>query len=892
MFSQLRSMKWLAMLGMMVLAFETLPDLARADQPAAPTVIISGSVIDQHNSLPVAGVALDLLRDMTVVAKTTTDRDGKFAFAAQPQGVYAIVLRAVGYASERSDDIVAYGNAANVTLTLRRTETTSDARVLGHVVANGRAATLQTTTTIQQQVDPQVMLRTNQIRVAEVLAKLPGVNFTGQDSAVGDDIAIDIRGLKPSETQVLLDGHPIGPFGVYPGTIGGGSGAYDFQDSPLFALQNTVVTYGSGATGLYGVDAVGGAVDLQTLNPSVAPQTIMKYGLGGQGKQLFAVQMTGTENKFGYVFLHGVDGTYGDFSPQFVAQTGSRGNDFTSATLAKDTYLVTGNYLLRNDLVKLRYSFTPKSSLTLTGYSATSWDDKSGNGDNDYVTYPYALHQALNNPNCSTPTVPSGITVTLNSGSTCVTPQQYAAGASGPAGGGQNPFQALRSQDYHARYVTSVGHNEFVLDSFIDNYGQVRQRPPSNINGPSVNALNNIYRAFGTLISDDIALGNNDFGLGLYSQRQYFTGNTLTGAGNVPNAALFSKLDSFFVRDAYAPTDKLSYFLNLWLKHSLLGGNSFDPRLSVVYQPTPQNVFRLTGGGSSADPAPIAVTLTGTGGINPGNCKTFGIGTVPSSGEQPERAHDLEASFAHSFFGDTTSQLTLYDTNEINTIFEGSAPAANYLNIINTFGPNYLQNVFTRIESICPNFAPPNPPPTIADLTVSTNLNLATSRARGVEFGQRLRMNPHLFFDGYYDAQSTTIFDAPVFLLKANPTLIPGSQLPKIPLHKWAVNGDFSTPYGLDLYMDYTHYDGNNDLNRPAYGIADISLTQQLKAGTSVNIGISNLFNQYVDTYGRIGFGVFIPENRYGTDPNGLAQGSERFGLSPAALSVTVTQRL
>jgi outer membrane receptor for ferrienterochelin and colicin len=891
MFSAFRSTISMALVGSLMLAILSLPRPALAD--AAPaSVVISGTVIDQHSSLPVADVSLDLERDTAVVAKATSDRDGKFAFAPQPLGVYAILLSAVGYATERSDDIVAYGAGASVTLTMRRAETTNDAHVLGHVVANGRAATLQTTTTIQQQVDPEVMLRTNQIRVAESLAKLPGVNFIGQDSAVGDDIAIDIRGLKPSETQVMLDGHPIGPFGVYPGSIGGGSGAYDFQDSPLFAIQNTVITYGSGATGLYGVDAVGGAVDLQTLNPSIAPQFITKYGTGGQGKQLFAAQMTGTENKLGYVLLHGVVGTYGDFFPQVVAQTGARGNDFTSATLAKDTYLVTGDYLLRNDLVKLRWAFTPKTSLTLTGYSATSWDDKSGNGDNDYITYPYALHQALANPNCSTPQVPSGITVTLDSGPTCVSPQQYAAGASGPAGGGQDPFQALRSQDYHLRYLASVGHNQFVLDTFIDNYGQTRQRPPSNINGPSVNALNNVYHAFGALASDDIAIGNNDLGFGIYSQRQYFNGNTLTGAGFVPNAALFSKLDSFFIRDAFAPTDKISYFMNAWVKHSLLGGNSFDPRLSIVYQPTSANVFRLTGGGSSADPAPIAVTLTGSGGINPGNCKTFGIGTVPSAGEQPEKAHDLEASFAHRWIDDTTSQVTLYDTNEINTIFEGSAPAANYLNVINTFGPNYLQGVYNRIESICPNFAPPNPPPTIADLTVSTNLNLATARARGMELAQRLRVNPHLFFDGYFDAQSTTIFDAPTFLLQDNPTLIPGSQLPKIPLHKWGVNGDFSTPYGMDLYMDYTHYDSNNDLNRPAYGIADISLTQQLKGGTSFNIGISNVFNQYVDTYGRIGLGVFVPENQFGTDTSGLAQGSERFGLSPAALSVTVTQRL
>ena len=159
-----------------------------------------------------------------------------------------------------------------------------------------------------------------------------------------------------------------------------------------------------------------------------------------------------------------------------------------------------------------------------------------------------------------------------------------------------------------------------------------------------------------------------------------------------------------------------------------------------------------------------------------------------------------------------------------------------------------------------------------------------------MEFAQRLRVNPHLLFDGYYDAQPTTIFDAPTFLLQDNPTLIPGSQLPKIPLHKWGVNGDFSTPNGLDLYMDFTHYDSNNDLNRPAYGIADISLTQELKGGTSFNIGISNVFNQYVDTYGRIGLGVFVPENQFGTDTSGLAQVQN---ASDSWLpSVTVTQRL
>lgn len=869
-----------------------LPSVVKADQASQATVTITGSVIDQRNGLPIPGAILELQRAMATIATVKSDQAGAFKFQPQPRAVYTIVARAIGYATVRSNEIDSSTESTNLTLTLRRAANTSDVREIGRVVATTHAAGLQTTTTIQQQVDPQLIQRTNQIRVAEGLARLPGVNFSGQDSSVGDDISIDIRGLKPSETQVMLDGHPIGPLGVFPSTVGGGIG-FDWQVAPLFALQNTVVTYGSGAVGLYGVDAVGGSIDLQTLNPTELPQSILKMGIGTQGKQIFSMQTSGTKDKLGYVFLHGVSGTYGDFPAQQVAQTGARGNDFTSATLAADTYSVTGNYLLRNDLVKLRYDFSRKASLTLTGYSATSWDDKTGNGDNDFITYEFALNQALQNPNCTAPNLPNGLSVQTDAGTACVTPQQYAAGASGPQGGGPGAFQGLRNQDFHARFLASTGRHSILVDAFTDNYAQDRQRSESFLNGPP-NILTNIYRTVGMLVSDDISATNNDLDFGFYTQRQYINGNSLSGGGSsIQHPALFSKLQSFFVRDAFTPTDRLSFFANAWFKHSLLGGNSFDPRLSIVYRPDSADVFRLTGGGSSADPTPIALTLTGPGGIGAGDCSAgqFNLGTVPSPGELPEKATDLEMSIAHRFAGDTSSQLTLYDTHETNTIFAGFAPASQFLDQLALGGPGYLDSFYTRIASICPNFAPPNPPPTIANLNVSTNLNLAKSRAQGFEFAQRLRVNQHLFFDGYYDAQSTVIFDAPDSLLMSNLTLINGSQLPRIPLHKEGLSGDWATASGGDLYLTYTHFDSNNDLNRPAYGVTDLSFTQRMTSRTSINIGVSNLFNNDVDTYGRIGYGVFVPENQFGTNSTGLQQGSERFGLSPAALSVTVTQR-
>lgn len=892
--------------SLVALALICAPVLVQAQPqpaPAAPqsgftTSVISGSVVDQNGSLPIAGAVLELQQGSKTVATTKTDDAGLFSFAPVAQGSYTIFVRAKGYATVRSYEIGAVTTTTTVTLVLRRAANESEITQIGRITVSGHAAGLQTTTTIQHNIDPQILQNTNQIRLGEGLSRLPGVNPVGQNSTVGDDLGIDIRGLKPSETQVLLDGHPIGPLGVFPGDIGGGTGGYDFQDSPLFAVGDTLVTYGSGAVGLYGVDAVGGSIDLQTINPSVTPETILKYGFGNQGKQIFGIQTRGTVGKIGYVLLHGVSGTYGDFAPQLIPQTGARPStaagipDLTTGTLANLTYQVSADYILRNDLAKLRYTFSPKTTLTLTGYSATSWDDKTGNGDNDLISYPFQLLQAEQNPNCTAPGIPNGTSVQTDSGTVCLTPQQYAKEASGPAGGGPGAFQALRSQDYHARLTTSFGRNQVVLDGFVDNYGQDRERPFSFINGP-LSVLTNIYRTIGMLASDDIATDKNDVGFGFYSQRQYVTGDSISGdVGVIPHAALFLKLNSFFVRDAYTPSERLSFFMNAWFKNSLIGGNSFDPRLSVVYRPEAADVIRLTGGGSSADPAPVAIAFTGVGGINPGNCNQFSLGTAPSPGELPEKATDLEMSFAHRFFADTTAQLTLYDTNETNTIFEGQSPAANFLPFINQLGPSYIPAVFSHIMSICHNFAPPNPPPTLANLFVASNLNLATSRARGLELSGRLRVSPSTFFDGYYDTQSTVIFNAPDSLLMDNPTLINGGQLPVIPLHKFGINADFTNKHGGELYLDYTQFGNNNGIARPSYGVVDMALTQQISSRTTVNLGVSNLFNSNVDNYGRIGLGVFVPENQFGTDTNGVEQGSERFGLAPASLSFTVTERI
>jgi len=54
------------------------------------------------------------------------------------------------------------------------------------------------------------------------------------------------------------------------------------------------VTYGSGGVALYGVDAIGGTINQITLNPTIAPQVILRQSFGDQGRLSTTFQASGT----------------------------------------------------------------------------------------------------------------------------------------------------------------------------------------------------------------------------------------------------------------------------------------------------------------------------------------------------------------------------------------------------------------------------------------------------------------------------------------------------------------------------------------------------------------------------------------------------------------------
>ncbi|MGH8265711.1 MAG: TonB-dependent receptor plug domain-containing protein, partial [Steroidobacteraceae bacterium] len=94
-------------------------------------------------------------------------------------------------------------------------------------------------------------------RVEDVLDNLPMV-FAGQNSTVSNGAdgtaTVDLRGLGPQRTLVLVNGRRLGP------GLGDGRNFSDINEVPAALIERVDILTG-GASAVYGADAVGGVVN-------------------------------------------------------------------------------------------------------------------------------------------------------------------------------------------------------------------------------------------------------------------------------------------------------------------------------------------------------------------------------------------------------------------------------------------------------------------------------------------------------------------------------------------------------------------------------------------------------------------------------------------------------
>jgi hypothetical protein len=908
--------------ALLVFGLACAPLISEAQaQTANDTAAIVGSVIDIQNGLPVSGAMLSLSTGSHVAATATTNASGIATFVNEAPGIYHIDIRAQGYGTGRSDDIVVSPGPgkATVRLTLQRSSlsTGSSLRQIGRVSSSTQRSQLQSTSTITQNISTERLQRENYARVGDSLYTLPGVNLGSQDSAVGDDLYLNVRGIGDSESAVLLDEHPIGPFGA-------GGSSFNLQLTPFWGLKNVDVIYGSGSEALYGTDALAGAIDLQTLSPTRTPQANFTQGFGNQGKSETAVTSTGSFGRVGYALESSVQGTYGQFKPAAILQSGFLANsqDFSGAGIAAAgaLYGVSANYLLRDNLAKLTYSFSPKTNLALQYYTSSSIDDKTGNGDNDAFGADYSLNQVVSGPLLAggpgslvplggtggpTPCAPVGannvasIPVTTNKGVTCLAPSQYALATSGPAGGGGGRWQwdSLRDATLKLDHQFA-GNNNFAATMYTDSYEIATTRYPKT--------QSQRYKTFGIQLSDDVITATNDFGVGYFSPHQQEAGDQVKSAETgllVANPTLGQSTTNFFLRDNLQVSNAFSVFSNLWIKQSSVTNSTLlDPRLSLVFRPTKNDVVRLTGARASNVPdiglLQGATSFSQPGAVNVTCNSLTGLGSIPSVDLVPETAKSLELAVGHRFYGDSQIQVAAYDENIGEQLVGTSVALATVPQFLTDPGfLGQLQGYLSKFNSQC-GLKLTTAQQLAAITSVSGTLNATNGQYRGIEISGRARANRHVYFDYTYDLQSALYQGLNASTLLQAPNLVNGVQRQGIPLQKASLGVDISDTRGLEFRLDGFYVGINNGYDRPAYTFFNGGISKTFRTGTTLTIGVQNVFNSASQSYGLIGDGVYYPYNPVYAAANapvpttGLTNGNEEFGLAPRSILFAVSQRV
>jgi outer membrane receptor for ferrienterochelin and colicin len=880
---------------------------------------ISGVVTSQDNGLPIAGVTVTLYQGATVVATATTDAGGAYTFAQEPAGEYGLGFQAEGFGATRINDVVVTGASTTIRTPLLRagTNNSGNLRVIGQSTSGVQGSTLAASSTIQHNLDPAQLEQQGFLKAADALGQLPGVQLTGDPHSIGDDTSIDIRGMGAGEVRPLIDGHPIGPIGVL------AQDYYNYANSPFALLSNIQVTVGSGASGLYGVDVIGGTIDFQTLNPTAQNHAEVTQEVGNDGTLGTILKATGTFGHLGYALGHSVMGTYGNIAPQMIFQ-GARpnnnlnlnnggactaSNDITSCNTALNTYKEL------NDLVKLRWNFSPGTALTISGYSGNHHSDSTGNGDDDNIPYNTRLAQIQNQPQ----TCPGGYTVITNANpNACLTAQQWAAASYGPFGGGEDRNRGTTLQDFNATFTTQIGMHSIALDTFSDYYNFHKYSSAAAGLDPTGTFLvgggtyTDDYLTHGFLATDDIATAKNDLGYGYYVEHQLDSGNNIAVDPTtylstfVSQPALGEGDYSFFLRDNYVMNDQFAIYLNAWdRRSSVTNHTSFDPRLSFVYKPTHQDVIRLTGGQADGDPAAnVAFANALSGFSNPSslNPTCGGLNSIATGGNSnllPERSSDLEAAYGHTFWSDTSINVVAYASSVKDQLFSAVFPITPFA-LANPAIAGSLGGFAQKINAACGT--------TYTASTVSSVLglsgvfNAASALYRGVEISGRVRIMPQVRLDYSYDVQSSQQFGEPVSALMNNPFLLDGGQIVGIPLQKGSLAADYSNR-GFEGQIQGYYIGNNNTLNRPAYTFFNAFLSQAVGKHASLTLSAYNVFNQNAQQYGY--FGEQLPHqlNQYQPagetalgqvlNPNiGLSSLAELDGMQGTLVTLSLTLKI
>jgi outer membrane receptor protein involved in Fe transport len=791
--------RWLAMFA--ILAFLVPGVAAAAGTTLAATAspaTVEGRITSADGN-PISGARVTLHSGRAAISGVS-DSHGAFELTVSEAGVYTVTADAAGYSALSGRVVEISGGANTISLVLAR-ETTSSLAVIGEVRTSS-GASIPTTTGSTATVNAQAAAEQGTTEVSSVLwsqiAMTPVIPFGGGDNAT---TSFAIRGPDPSETLVDVDGHTVN---------NGNTGDFDLSLLDPADLSSIQVIYGIAPSSLIGPNTIGGAVNIVTLQPTVAPQAMVRGFLGNYGITGQTLQATGTSGRFGYVAsLHRAT-SLGSVNETVV------NSDGRSATVGSSFF---GSTLLS----KLRYQ------LGNYGYVQISVRDQAVNKDMS------ALLTNYNPPNCDCSSDDAassrfvGMRANDDDGDT-VGYQTF-----------QGTWLASNQANYGFDAVIPIGQNTGNPPATVVQFSHLTSLAQQSVTGPGAETDPYLYNQR-DLVGDDWLQIDHHFAKGDLSLKYdlateslitYFVPGTVHGdivsrdpfATN-PLAPYPVTIDqtqrSLVVRYDGNPSNYFHYSIAGYDSNYSVFGHAFNPRVGASWTPTARTAVRFSLGSTFQIPQLTSLFVPPT--LPP---PVAGIISIGNPNLKPEFATEYDMG-VEQIFGHAGSALHLtadvYQTNNRTTIAIPVAPLPS------------KKCLESNVD--CPVLMP---------------VNSGNAVYRGIDLQAEQELGAHYRLHAGWDVDSSYLSTIPPEIQDG--TLVYGEQTLGQPLHKAYLGFDRDVPKGW-VYGATVNWEGQyNELNRGPYA----TLAAHIAFRTpTFEIGAygTNLTNAYANAFTVEGAGV------------------------------------
>ncbi|GAC1592156.1 MAG: hypothetical protein NVS3B28_20630 [Candidatus Velthaea sp.] len=774
---------------------------ARLASAEPMTGAITGSVTASDGT-PIARASVTLQGRTSRTQRV--DQSGRFSIEGLAPGMYAVTAGAGEYNPLAPQPIeVRAGAPKSIELILVRSSTSLV--TIGTVRAAGATA-ISTSSVPTQILNTQEYAARGFTRIGDVLQDALSATVIRQgSSSLAAPQSVALRGPDPTETLIDIDGHEVN---------NSSTGDFDLALLDPADFESVQVVYGIAPSSLIAPSTIGGAINVRTLEPTLTRHGLLRLSAGSFNSFGETFQETGTINRLGYALSVHRTTTANEVSRTMISDPNANMSAVGSSVDAGTA------------LAKLRYRF-----------------GKSGDG---YAEFTLRDQSAVRD-----------VSAALSS---IVLPGQAVPGPSGLAAAPPvfNSFAGSMLLDRNAGYGFDVqvplgshgSEGTARTTALLRHLTSVAAR---SVVGPADGLSPYYYNSHDRLSDDTLEIDHNrtnaTFALKFRLRSERL--DTESPATAVPNALsrLAQRQGSAALRFTYDPTTHMHYTAAAYYSSFSTFGQSFDPRLGIVWTPTATTALRASAGTTFQAPQLSELFVPQTlpqpdanGHVNIGNPNL-----------KADRANEYDIGIEHLFGGPahrTHVAADMYRTN-LRTPSQRFLPA-----------------------STCAQGAP--------DLScASYPINIGNAVYTGGELHVDQMLDPQTVVRVGYGVDSAYPKSVPPQVQDG--TIVPHEQFLGVPLHKATLSIDHRVRSGIS-YNAALLYEGRyNELNQPPFTTLRAGLNWSF-ANNDIGLEATNITGVYNGKFTRGGAGV----------PYGGAAGSiatDAYPLQGPAFTLSLTRR-